>query len=70
MIRAAATLAALAGSLAVADGALSAQPLSAIPWLSESIRVERSPPPRRPDTSMRAPSPICPVWPLIATSPP
>jgi len=57
MIRAAATLAALAGSLAVADGALSAQPLSAIPWLSESIRVERSPPPRRPDAVVPAPVP-------------
>ena len=57
MIRAVAAGLGLGGALALADGALSAQPLSAVPWLSESIRVERSPPPRRPSIAVLPPVP-------------
>jgi hypothetical protein len=44
----AAALAALAFAAATAGTAAAQAPLSAIPWLSESIRIEATPPPARP----------------------
>lgn len=57
MIRAAAVGLVAGVLLAPPNGALSAQPLSAIPWLSESIQIDRSPPPRRPGIAIRPPVP-------------
>jgi hypothetical protein len=47
----------VAAALTGAGGSASTAPRSAIPWLSESIEVERNPPPRRPDEAARPPVP-------------